>query len=88
MVIEADTALDLDDHHLGEKIENAILAVWRREAESDGLNQLTTRAGLSWDDVEVLRALTRYLQAGRHPLFARLPDRRARPPSAMSRRRW
>ncbi len=62
MVIEADTALDLEDHHLGEKIENAILAVWRREAESDGLNQLTTRAGLSWDDVEVLRALTKYLK--------------------------
>ena len=62
MVIEADGPLDLDDRHLGEKIENAILAVWRREAESDGLNQLTTRAGLSWDDVEVLRAFTKYLK--------------------------
>jgi glutamate dehydrogenase len=62
MLLEAETGLDLDDRVLGQKIENAILAVWRREAESDGLNQLTMRAGLSWDDVEVLRALTRYLK--------------------------
>lgn len=62
MLLEADVGLDLGDRVLGQKIENAILAVWRREAESDGLNQLTMRAGLSWDDVEVLRALTRYLK--------------------------
>ncbi|MDB5542002.1 MAG: NAD-glutamate dehydrogenase, partial [Devosia sp.] len=62
MMLEADSGLDLEDRVLGEKIENAILAVWRREAESDGLNQLTLTAGLAWDDVEVLRALTRYLK--------------------------
>jgi glutamate dehydrogenase len=44
------------------KTENAILAVWSGAAESDGLNQLTTRAGLSWYDVEILRALTKYLR--------------------------
>jgi len=62
MLLEADAAVDLSDHNLSEKIENAILAVWRREAESDALNTLTTLRGLSWDDVEVLRALTRYLK--------------------------
>ncbi|MDF2980245.1 MAG: NAD-specific glutamate dehydrogenase, large form [Devosia sp.] len=62
MLLEADDGLDLADRALGEKIETAILAVWRREAESDGLNQLTLKAGLGWDDVEVLRALTRYLK--------------------------
>ena len=29
----------------GSEIENAILAVWRGEAESDGLNQLTAAGG-------------------------------------------
>ncbi|MGN6489781.1 MAG: NAD-glutamate dehydrogenase [Devosia sp.] len=62
MQLEVDGTLDLGDRTLGEKIENAILAVWRREAESDALNALTTLHGLSWDDVEVLRALTRYLK--------------------------
>jgi glutamate dehydrogenase len=62
MLLEADGTVDLSDRVLSEKIENAILAVWRREAESDALNALTTLRGLSWDDVEVLRALMRYLK--------------------------
>ncbi len=45
-----------------ERIENAILAVWHGEAESDRLNQLTSFAGLGWQDVELLRALVRYLR--------------------------
>jgi glutamate dehydrogenase len=47
---------------LGVRIENAVIAVWRGDAESDGLNALTATAGLSWYDVEILRALTRYLK--------------------------
>ncbi|HEX4297375.1 MAG TPA: NAD-glutamate dehydrogenase domain-containing protein, partial [Devosia sp.] len=43
-------------------IEDAILAVWQTEAESDGLNALTLRAGLAWHDVAILRALVRYLR--------------------------
>ncbi|MEO6396114.1 MAG: NAD-glutamate dehydrogenase domain-containing protein, partial [Devosia sp.] len=43
-------------------IEEAILAVWQNEAESDGLNQLTATAGLAWYDVAILRALSRYLR--------------------------
>ncbi|HWA43873.1 MAG TPA: NAD-glutamate dehydrogenase domain-containing protein, partial [Hypericibacter adhaerens] len=43
-------------------VENAILAVWQADAESDGLNQLTLRAGLAWYDVMILRALVRYLR--------------------------
>jgi len=62
MLLDADGTADLSDRMLGERIENAILAVWRGEAESDALNALTSFRGLSWDDVEVLRALTRYLK--------------------------
>ena len=43
-------------------VEAAILAVWQTDAESDGLNQLTLRAGLAWYDVAILRALVRYLR--------------------------
>ena len=53
---------DLGDADQTLRIENAILAVWRNDAESDGLNQLTAKAGLSWYDVEILRALTKYLR--------------------------
>jgi len=62
MQLDATGPVDLADRLLAEKIENAILAVWRGDAESDALNALTTLRGLSWDDVEVLRALTRYLK--------------------------
>jgi len=42
-------------------VEQAILAVWQTEAESDALNTLTLAAGLAWPDVAILRALTHYL---------------------------
>jgi glutamate dehydrogenase len=62
MLLEADHPVDLDDRDRGADIERAILAVWRGEAESDGLNRLSLTAGLGWEDVEILRALTRYLK--------------------------
>jgi glutamate dehydrogenase len=43
-------------------VEDAILAVWQTEAESDALNQLVLGAGLPWHDVAILRALMRYLK--------------------------
>ena len=43
-------------------LEQALLAVWDQEAESDGFNQLTVKAALSWDDVAILRALGHYLK--------------------------
>ena len=62
MELEAAPGADLGDADQTLRIENAILAVWRRDAESDALNQLTPKAGLSWYDVEILRALTKYLR--------------------------
>lgn len=43
-------------------LEQALLAVWEQRAESDGFNQLTIKANMSWDDVAVMRALGRYLK--------------------------
>jgi glutamate dehydrogenase len=46
-------------------MENAFSAVWRGEAEIDGFNALVLTAGLTWRQVVVLRAYTKYLrQAG------------------------
>ncbi|HTJ57504.1 MAG TPA: NAD-glutamate dehydrogenase [Devosiaceae bacterium] len=44
------------------RIEEALLAVWHGEAESDRLNQLSISAGLAWDQVAILRAYARYLK--------------------------
>jgi len=67
MLLETDVALDPDNREDGQRIERAILAVWRREAESDGLNRLTLTARLGWEDVEILRALTGYLRQAAIP---------------------
>ncbi|MDT4986657.1 MAG: glutamate dehydrogenase, partial [Micromonosporaceae bacterium] len=46
-------------------MENAFSAVWRGEAEIDGFNALVLTGGLTWRQVVVLRAYTKYLrQAG------------------------
>ncbi len=46
-------------------LENAFSAAWRGEAEVDGFNELVVRAGLTWRQVVILRAYSKYLrQAG------------------------
>jgi glutamate dehydrogenase len=48
-----------------EPFHEAFRRVWKGEMDSDGLNALVIQAGLSWRQVVVLRALSRYLrQAG------------------------
>ncbi|MBF0166190.1 MAG: NAD-glutamate dehydrogenase [Alphaproteobacteria bacterium] len=50
---------------LSAHVVEAFLAVWRGEAEDDSFNRLVVRAGLSWREAALLRALARYLiQAG------------------------
>jgi glutamate dehydrogenase len=45
-----------------EPLEDAIHAVLRGEAESDGFNRLVMGAGLGWRDVVILRALAKFLR--------------------------
>ena len=46
-------------------VENAFSASWRGEAETDDFNALVLKAGLTWRQVVILRAYSRYLrQAG------------------------
>jgi glutamate dehydrogenase len=53
-------ALDLDD--VGERVAEAIAAVYRGEAESDPLNRLVITAGLDRSQVAILRAYRKYRQ--------------------------
>jgi glutamate dehydrogenase len=58
-------AIDLEA--LDEKLEAALMAVMRGDAESDGFNALTLEAGLAWRDVAVIRTLARVLRQIRAP---------------------
>ncbi len=44
------------------RFQEAVAAVWRREAESDGFNALVLQAGLTWRQVVILRAVAKYLR--------------------------
>ncbi len=50
--------LDRDDRA---RVREAMLAAWNGDAESDALAQLVISADLSWRDVTLLRAYSRYL---------------------------
>jgi glutamate dehydrogenase len=53
---------DLSDAARRQLVEEAFVAAWRGEVESDGFAGLVTRAGLAWREVVVLRACARYLR--------------------------
>jgi len=56
-------SIDLAERRLA--FEEALVRVWRGEAENDGFNRLVLKAGLDWRQVAVLRAYAKYLrQAG------------------------
>ena len=60
-----DGPIDLDA--VGEAFKDAFAQAWRGEIEVDGFNRLVLRAGLTWREVAMLRALAKYLrQAGAH----------------------
>ncbi|MEZ5926203.1 MAG: NAD-glutamate dehydrogenase [Hyphomicrobiaceae bacterium] len=49
------------------RLEEAFLAVWRGDAESDGFNRLILAAGLDWRRAEIFRAYGAYLRQLRLP---------------------
>ncbi|WP_159015746.1 NAD-glutamate dehydrogenase [Cognatiluteimonas profundi] len=83
---EVEAAAQLDVERLGENFEEAFSQLWRGQAENDGFNHLILAAGLSWRQVAMLRAYSKYLQQlgvpfsqvyveqtfSRYPLLARL----------------
>ena len=57
------SAVDLES--MRATAEDALMAVWYGQAESDPLNALVLSAGLDWRDVVILRAYTKYMQQAR-----------------------
>ncbi len=55
-----DGPIDLDA--VGDGFKDAFGQAWRGEIEVDGFNRLVLRAGLTWREVAVLRALARYMR--------------------------
>ena len=43
-------------------VEQAVLAIWRALAESDGFNRLVLSAGLSWRQAVIFRAYAKYMR--------------------------
>jgi glutamate dehydrogenase len=56
------TRADLDIERLDTGFEEAFAQLWRGQAENDGFNRLILGAGLSWRQVAMLRAYSKYLQ--------------------------
>ncbi|MFC4947451.1 NAD-glutamate dehydrogenase [Pseudonocardia sp. GCM10023141] len=50
------------DTELGLRLADAFHAAWTGRCDADGLNALVVTAGLTWQQVTVLRGLARYLQ--------------------------
>jgi glutamate dehydrogenase len=83
---EVEAAAQLDVERLDRNFEEAFAQLWRGQAENDGFNRLILAAGLSWRQVAMLRAYSKYLQQlgvpfsqvyveqtfSRYPLLARL----------------
>ncbi|HVL98550.1 MAG TPA: NAD-glutamate dehydrogenase [Egibacteraceae bacterium] len=58
--VRAGAGVAVDPDRDGARLADAAGAVWDGRAEADSLNRLVLHAGLSWDDVAVLRAYRRY----------------------------
>ncbi|SDN74761.1 glutamate dehydrogenase [Klenkia soli] len=56
---------------LPRRFTDAIAAVWRGDAEDDGLGALVLVAGLTWQQVAVVRAYVQWLRQGGLPFSAR-----------------
>jgi glutamate dehydrogenase len=55
----------LEADRVRDSFQDAFIRAWRGDTESDGYNRLVLRAGLTWREATVLRAIGRYLrQAG------------------------
>ncbi|MDR9455217.1 MAG: NAD-glutamate dehydrogenase [Spiribacter sp.] len=63
--LQHDPGRELDAGTLRDHFQAAFAAIWRGETDDDGFNGLILSAGLSWQEITILRAYAQYLrQAG------------------------
>ncbi|ROO89947.1 glutamate dehydrogenase [Actinocorallia herbida] len=53
---------DVEEGRLKGLFQEALMALWRGDVESDGFNALVLHAGLTWQQTMVLRAYAKYLR--------------------------
>ncbi len=54
--------LDAVDVHVAQRVQSAFVACWEQECESDRFNSLVLQAGLTWQQVVIVRAYARYMR--------------------------
>ncbi len=62
MTLEADVDLDVEFESISARLEETVHAVWAGKGENDRFNMLVLRAGLSWHEAALLRAIGGYLR--------------------------
>lgn len=60
MVYEKDKTIDVDS--IKDIFQEAFAKIWFKQAENDGFNRLVLDAQLTWDEIVILRAYTKYLR--------------------------
>lgn len=70
-VLEVPAGMTIDLAAVKQNFEAAFIAVWRKVAEDDPLNQLTLTANFAWRDVVILRAYNAYMRQARTPYSRR-----------------
>ena len=54
--------IEIDIDIIRDNFGEALKRVWAGDAEDDGFNSLVVRAGLSWNEVVIFRAIAKYLR--------------------------
>lgn len=60
MVYSQEMAFDIET--IKDIFEETFFRVWNNDAENDGFNRLVLAAGLSWREITIIRAYTKYLR--------------------------
>jgi len=58
--IDENSKLNLSIDEIKDEFEKALLLIWSKKIENDELNQLVSRSGLNWRDINLLRAYKKY----------------------------
>ncbi len=67
MALQTSDGSNVDLEKVGTALRDCFASIWSGYIEDDGYNSLVLRAGLEWNEVNVLRAYSRYLRQARIP---------------------
>ena len=62
LLLHEKSNIEIDIDIIRDNFGEALKRVWAGDAEDDGFNSLVVRAGLSWNEVVIFRAIAKYLR--------------------------